>query len=240
MGLMAGPDSPPILLASMGLVVSVSIVIARTVLIAVMAFAPALTADDAISVMSATLGVSLTMMGFVIVLLTVFTTFETRLGFCPISEPVFFTWGQDTFSSTASAPAFVRICAVWAYSFAVYPNTLAITGAFSVVFLSFVISLAKCCAPGLGRPIAFSRLWLLIWTMVGLGYPGCGFRLVDFVTTAPAPWRIASCRVGVVSPSMPAASMVGLDNRSPVISVASLLVIFVGFGSSFACCSICG
>jgi len=41
MGFMAWPDSPPILLASIGLCVSVSIVMARTVLMAVIASAPA-------------------------------------------------------------------------------------------------------------------------------------------------------------------------------------------------------
>ncbi len=146
-----------------------SIAMARMVFVAVIASAPALTVALAISVMSATLGVSFTITGFLVVFLTCFTTFVTRLGFCPISEPVFFTWGHDMLSSMASAPAFVRVCAVWAYSFGVYPNTLAITGAFKGFLLSSFISLAKYCAPGLGRPMALSRVWLSVWTMVGFG-----------------------------------------------------------------------
>jgi len=58
-----------------------------------------------------------------------------------------------------------------------------------------------------------------------------GFWLIDFVTTAPAPCLIASCRVVVVSPSMPAASMVGLVRLSPAICV------FSGFGMF---CLMCG
>jgi len=58
-----------------------------------------------------------------------------------------------------------------------------------------------------------------------------GFWLIDFVTTAPAPWFIASCRVVVVSPSMPAASMVGLRSCRPAISVSK------GFGMF---CLMCG
>jgi len=118
--------------------------------------------------MLVTLGVNFTMTGFFMVFLTCFTIFETRFGFCPISEPVFFTWGQDMFSSMASAPAFASICAVWAYSCCVNPITLAIMGAFRGCFLSSCISLAKYSAPGLGRPMALSRVWLSVWTMVGL------------------------------------------------------------------------
>ena len=51
------------------------------------------------------------------------------------------------------------------------------------------------------------------------------------VTTAPAPCLIASCRVAVVSPSMPAASIVGLRSCSPAICVAR------GFGMF---CLMCG
>jgi len=143
MGFMAGPDRPPILLASIGLWVSVSIVMARMVLMAVIASAPLLTAVLAISVMSVTLGVSFTMTGFFVALLTCFTICWTSFGFCPISEPVFFTWGHDMFSSMASAPAFVRVCAVWVYSCGVNPIMLAIMGACGGCLLSCCISFAK-------------------------------------------------------------------------------------------------
>ncbi len=119
-----------------------SIVIPRMVFVAVIASAPALAAVLAILVMSVTFGVSFAMIGFFVVVLTCFMTFVSRFGFCPISEPVFFTWGQDMLSSMASAPAFVRIWAVWAYSCGVYPNMLAITGAFRCCFLSCFISCA--------------------------------------------------------------------------------------------------
>ena len=64
MGFIAGPDNPPILLAKTGWVVSMSIFIARTVLMATMASAPALTPASAICTMSATLGVNFNITGF--------------------------------------------------------------------------------------------------------------------------------------------------------------------------------
>jgi len=116
---MAGPDKPPLTLLRTGIWVSASIAMAFTVFMAVKASAPALTAVLAISVMSATLGDSFTITGFRVAALTLATTSAKSFGFCPISEPVYFTCGHETLSSMASAPASAAFRATVAYSCAV-------------------------------------------------------------------------------------------------------------------------
>lgn len=88
-----------------------SIAIARTVLTAVSMSAPALTATLAKSTMFVTLGDNFTITGFLASVLTLEMTSSSSLGFCPISDPVSRTCGQDTFSSTASAPASIAFLA---------------------------------------------------------------------------------------------------------------------------------
>ena len=61
MGLMAGPDRPPVRLASTGLRVSMSMTIAVNVLMRLRASAPASTAARAMTLISVTQGESLTM-----------------------------------------------------------------------------------------------------------------------------------------------------------------------------------
>ena len=116
MGFMAGPESPPRVLLSTGRAVSVSMAMARTVFTAVRASAPAFVAALASSVMFVTFGDSLTITGLLVAALTWCTTWVSRFGFCPISEPVSFTCGHDTLSSTASAPASAAAFATSAYS----------------------------------------------------------------------------------------------------------------------------
>jgi len=119
MGFMAGPESPPRVLLRIGRAVSVSMAMARTVFTAVRASAPAVVAACAISTMSVTFGDNLTITGLLVVALTWRMTCVSSLGFCPISEPVSFTCGHETLSSTASAPASVAVFATVAYSSAV-------------------------------------------------------------------------------------------------------------------------
>ncbi len=109
------------MLLRIGRAVSVSIAIARTVFTAVRASAPAVVAACANLIMSVTLGDSLTMTGLLVAVLTLRMTSVSSFGFCPISEPVSLTWGHETLSSTASAPASVAFFATSAYSSAVYP-----------------------------------------------------------------------------------------------------------------------
>ena len=76
-GLIAGPDSPPILFESIGRVVSISIFMALTVFMAVKASAPASTAATAKSAIFDTLGVNFTKTGFLTAFLTSLTTLVT-------------------------------------------------------------------------------------------------------------------------------------------------------------------
>jgi len=116
MGFMAGPESPPRVLLRMGRAVSVSIAMARTVFTAVKASAPDFVAACANSTMSVMLGDNLIITGLLVAALTWRITCLRSMGFCPISEPVFFTCGHETLSSTASAPAAVAVFATSAYS----------------------------------------------------------------------------------------------------------------------------
>ncbi len=116
MGFMAGPERPPRLLLNMGMAVSASIAMAFTVFIAVKASAPAFTAVSASAAMSVTFGDNFTMSGLRIAALTFLTTSANIAGFWLISEPVSLTCGQETLSSTASAPASAALRAVAAYS----------------------------------------------------------------------------------------------------------------------------
>jgi hypothetical protein len=112
MGFTAGPESPPRLLLNTGKAVSASMAMARTVFMAVSASAPASAAACATSTMSVTFGDNLTITGFCTAALTLLMTSLSSAGFCPISEPVSFTCGHETFSSTASAPASAAFWAV--------------------------------------------------------------------------------------------------------------------------------
>ena len=121
MGFTAGPESPPRLLLRIGWAVSTSMAMARTEFIAVRASAPASAAACANWTMSVTFGDSLTMTGFCTAALTLRTVSLSTTGFCPISEPVSFTCGHETLSSTASAPASTAAFATSAYSSAEKP-----------------------------------------------------------------------------------------------------------------------
>jgi len=81
MGFMAGPESPPRLLLSIGSVVSASIVMALTVFTAVRASAPAFTAVSAASAMSVMFGDNFTMTGLCTAALTFLTTSNRTAGF---------------------------------------------------------------------------------------------------------------------------------------------------------------
>jgi hypothetical protein len=72
--------------------------------------------------------------------------------------------------------------------------------------------------PGLARPIAF-RSPTGSSTIVGPGLPSRGFKLEDFVTTAPAPASTARPNVRPETPKKPDASIVGLRSFNPAISV---------------------
>ena len=104
-GLMAGPDSPPVMLASRGRRVSMSIAMPVIVLISESASAPPASALRAITLMSVTFGESFTMSGLRVRSRTARTTRSAATGSTPKTTPPAFTFGQEMFTSTAATPS---------------------------------------------------------------------------------------------------------------------------------------
>src|SRR3990172_10073242 len=98
-GLIAGPERPPIIFASFGLLVLISIAIPESVLIRETASAPASETAFAIIVMSVTLGDSFTIKGSFVFFLTALTTRKAKSGFVPNSSHPSFLLGHDIFIS---------------------------------------------------------------------------------------------------------------------------------------------
>ena len=101
-GLMAGPDMPPVLLASTKLRLWMSIFMPVRVLIRDSASAPPASAARAISVMSVTLGVSFMMTGCFATRFTASVTFCTIAGSWPKAFPPSWTFGQEILISSIS------------------------------------------------------------------------------------------------------------------------------------------
>src|SRR6185312_7318973 len=99
MGLMAGPESPPVMLLKRGRRVSTSIEMARNVLVRLRASAPAEAAIFAIWAMDVTLGESFTMSGRADDAFAVPTRYSSEPQSEPNAIPPACTLGQDTFSS---------------------------------------------------------------------------------------------------------------------------------------------
>src|SRR3989304_5287684 len=98
-GLIAGPDNPPVILANLGLHVSVSITIPRSVLINDIAFAPSSSHTFAKGVMSVTLGDNLIITGRDVDLRILRTTCRVALMSVPKAIPPSLMFGQDMFAS---------------------------------------------------------------------------------------------------------------------------------------------
>ena len=100
-GNMHGPDNPPTLFLSIGLLVFMSIFMPSNVFINVKASAPPSCAAFAISVIDVTFGDSFTINGFVVFWRTKYTSSSTVLALLPNAIPPFLTFGQDIFNSIA-------------------------------------------------------------------------------------------------------------------------------------------
>src|ERR1700679_2912170 len=96
MGLMAGPESPPVVFVRRGLRVSISIDSARKVLTSDMASAPELAATRAIWAMDVTFGESLTMSGRLVAERAEETRYSSEPGWAPKLMPPAWTVGQGT------------------------------------------------------------------------------------------------------------------------------------------------
>ncbi len=162
---MAGPDIPPKRLARTGLAVSRSIFMpGPREFMRVRASAPPLSAAWAISTISVTLGVNLTITGDLTDFLTAFTIWVVKSGSWPIEAPQpSMAWGQDTFSSRASARLSAWM-AIWENSSGDEPYNEAMVGTLPSNFSS---SPLKASTPGLESPMAFI-IPPLTSTVVGL------------------------------------------------------------------------
>src|SRR5271157_894893 len=99
MGLIAGPERPPVTLLRRGRRVAASMDMARKVLVRRTASAPASAAILAMLAMDVTLGESLTMSGRLEADLARLTRYSSEPGSAPKAIPPAWTLGQETFSS---------------------------------------------------------------------------------------------------------------------------------------------
>src|SRR5579875_1591786 len=176
---------------------------------ATIASAPDLSTDLAHSGTSVIAAGLLASIGFDVLFFTSGTISDASFGSVPISEPTFFTCGQERFSSIArkvngsSSPA---SCAKPAAESA---KMLIIRGTFLAAVLSYTSSSSlKNVIPGFARPIAL-RHPPSTAAIVGLEYPSLGSNPIDLVTTAPAPHSTILGNNSNEIPRIPEASMVG-------------------------------
>jgi len=119
------------------------------------ASAPAASAALAISAMSATFGLSLTISGCLAAFLTARVTSSAAAQDVPKDMPPWATLGHEMFSSSISAPDSASISAARAYSATVRPMM------FTIIFVSNrfrngISSLMNASAPGFWSPTALS------------------------------------------------------------------------------------
>src|SRR5574344_2170966 len=100
-GLMAGPDNPPVTVESIGILLSASIAIPRKVFTKETLSAPPATTAFAISAISVTLGDNLTISVLLYTFLTSDVTLSAITQLVPKAIPPCFTLGQEIFNSIA-------------------------------------------------------------------------------------------------------------------------------------------
>ncbi|OLC63052.1 MAG: hypothetical protein AUH89_00395 [Ktedonobacter sp. 13_1_40CM_4_52_4] len=104
MGLMAGPESPPVPWVNAGRRVLISMPILVIVLISEMASAPDEAAAKAVGRASPLLGESFTITGSVVSRRTAVVTSATVAALAPKTSPPACTFGQETFTSIPATP----------------------------------------------------------------------------------------------------------------------------------------
>src|SRR2546423_227699 len=128
-GVTAGPESPPVLLASTGRREEISMLIAVMVLMREMASAPDEAAATAVGRASPLLGESFTMRGSVVARRTAAVTLATASALAAKTAPPACMFGQETFTSIPDTPGTPsRLSASWTNSLIVSPATLTMTG----------------------------------------------------------------------------------------------------------------
>ena len=151
----AGPERPPVAVASTGRFCSMSIARPESVFMMARACAPASATAVATGRMSVTFGVSLTINGSELRSLTACVTAPAMVGSVPKSSP-WATLGQEMFSSNAAIPGTPSsISAIVTYSSNDAPATLAMTGT-SHVAQSGALSRIKASTPTFCKPMALS------------------------------------------------------------------------------------
>jgi len=212
---MAAPDKPPTLLLINGWVVFVSMTIPPMVLMQVMASAPAFSTAFAITVIFATFGESLTMIGMLVFAFTSFVTCAASSGSqakgLPCSSS---TLGQDMLTSMRSGLPLDIVFAQIPKSFTVKATMLAMIGSFVLAFACFISS-APSSIPGLLNPTALIMLSFPIAWRMGSLWPGLGSGEMDFMMTAPAPFFSAYTRADAVVSTIPDARTKGFLNLTP-------------------------
>ncbi len=149
------------------------------------ASAPASADALAITWISVTFGVNLTINGLVVRLRTNETTVAAACGSVPKTMPPCFTLGQEIFISNAATPGTsLRRAATSPYSSWVFPKKLTITGV-SYCDKNAILSLMKASIPTFCRPIALS-IPLVVSQIRGVLLPAFGFNDIPLVTMAPS------------------------------------------------------
>ena len=183
-GLIAGPERPPVMLASTGRRFLRSIAMPIRVLISDSASAPASTQACAMATMSVTLGESLTISGFLVTARQALTTLAAHAGSVPKTIPPCLTLGHEMFISSAAISGISsRRRAISAYSSMVPPKKLAIAGVSTERRKGTLLAM-KASMPTFCRPMALS-IPPGVSTIRGVGLPARGLRHSPLVTKAP-------------------------------------------------------
>src|SRR3989339_243978 len=184
-GLMAGPERPPVMLPSFGLWVLVSMAMPQRVLIKEITSAPAFSASLAIKAMSVTLGDNLTITGRLVAFLTVATNSLVALGSKQKSIPPLDTLGQEMLTSIPlTNGSLFNILVSSSNSLADSPAMLTITGVLYLASVGRRFS-KKSLTPLFCRPMELSMPEAVSQIRGGL-LPWRGSRVIVLVMIAPS------------------------------------------------------
>src|SRR6202167_6226416 len=214
-GRLAGPESPPVVPASTGRMVAMSIAMPSKVLISESPSAPAVTQARAIATMSVTSGDSLANTGMSYrarprtASMTAPAAPASQANTCPRSS----TFGQEMLTSMAVTPAESdRRAASSAYSSTVPPAIETTARA----LLDSSHGRPRCrnaAVPGPCRPIEFS-IPLGVSAIRGVGLPARGASITDLVTTAPILETSKNCASSRPAPADPDAVRIGFGSSA--------------------------
>ena len=186
MGLMAGPERPPVIPASAGRIVSVSITTPSVVLIIDSASAPAAMTAPATSTMSVTSGESLASTGTVELVLrrTALITCAEAIGSQANTRPRLSTLGQEIFTSSAAIPGSWRSRLASAEYSSTVPPAIDTTAGMPRSRNQARSLAMNASTPGPCNPMELS-IPEGVSAMRGVARPDRGFIMMLLVTTPP-------------------------------------------------------